>query len=250
MKPLSEDRAARDEFISSVSHDLRTPLAAIKASVGVLLANEPGDLSEPLHRMLVNIDFAADELADMVANLLELVRIQGGLAVTRSQLHDLRGLVRRVAEVFEPVAKRQNQVLQVRMPGTPIMGYCDIVGVQRALLNLLSNAHKFAGAGTIIRLSLHRQRGKVVFAVADDGPGIALADRERIFQRTYQSRVSLAPGKTGAGLGLPVARAVAEVHGGQIWVEGKPGEGATFRVSLPLTLAAPSIASTSPQNTG
>jgi len=231
---LPEDRAQLDEFISSVSHNLRTPLAAIKASVGVVLANEPKDLPEPLHRMLVNIDFAADELADMVANLVELARLQSKPGVTRSEWHDLRGLVHRAAEVFGPVAKRQNQVLEIHVPRAPVEGYCYAAGVQRVLLNLLSNAHKFARTGTTIRLSLEKQKDQVIFAVADEGPGIDPVDSERIFQRSYRSSMSGAPGNTGAGLGLPVARAIAELHGGSVWVESRPGEGATFRLSFAL----------------
>jgi signal transduction histidine kinase len=238
---LWEPNPLLDDFVSSLSHDLRTPLAAIKASVGVLLANEPPDLAEPLHRMLINIDFAADEMADMVANLLELVRVEGALTSSRSHLHDLRSLANRVAETFEPMAHRRAQLLEMRLPATPLIAYCYAGGIQRALLNLLSNAHKFAPEGTTIRLHLHRQRGRAIFTVADSGPGVADAEREYIFDRSRQPRVNSMSGKRGAGLGLPVVRSVAELHGGRVWVASRPGEGAAFRVSLPVMLAPPSL---------
>jgi signal transduction histidine kinase len=238
-KGRGDTDALLDDFISILAHDLRTPLAAIKASVGVLLANEPSELKEPLHRMLVNIDFAADEMADLVANLLELVRIEGGLTSTGWHMEDLGWLTNRVADIFEPVARQRNHVLEVRIPDEPVMDFCYAGGIERAILNMLKNAHKFAGDGTRIRLELRRQRGCAIFTVADSGPGVDLEEAERIFDRYRRPQVNSMSGKRGAGLGLPVARAVAELHEGRVWVASRPGHGATFRMSLRLMDAPP-----------
>jgi signal transduction histidine kinase len=101
------------------------------------------------------------------------------------------------------------------------------------LLNLLSNAHTYGREGGTIRLSLARRCADVVVAVADDGPGIAAADQERISERYYRSETAATRHKQGSGLGLPIARALVELHGGHLWLESTPGSGATFWIALP-----------------
>ena len=227
-------RSLQDEFISSISHDLRTPLAAIKASVGVVLANEPIGTSEPLHRMLMNIDSAADDLSEMVANLLELARLQAYGGQLRLDSFDLRALGRRAIEAIEPMARRKGQRIEARMPGTPVWGTCDGNRVERAICNLLGNARKYADAGTTIRLSLARRGRQAIFAVADEGPGIPPSEQARIFQRPDSPIETAVAGRAGTGLGLPIARAVAELHGGRLWLDSQPGRGSTFHMQLPL----------------
>jgi two-component system, sporulation sensor kinase C len=224
----------QDEFISSISHDLRTPLAAIKASVGVVLANEPTGISEPLHRMLVAIDSAADDLSEMVANLLELARLQAHGGELRRDWLDLRVLARRAIGSIEPMAKRKRQIIEARLPGSPLWGFCDGTRVERAICNLLGNARKYAEVDTTIRLTLARRGGEAVFSVADEGPGIAHSDQERIFERVYNPADKNAARSVGSGLGLPIVRAVAEVHGGRLWLESEPGRGAIFSMAFPL----------------
>jgi signal transduction histidine kinase len=106
------------------------------------------------------------------------------------------------------------------------------------LLNLLSNAHKYGRDGGTIRLSLARRAADVVVAVADDGPGIAAADQERIFERYYRSQTEATRHKQGSGLGLPIAQALVELHGGRLWLESIPGAGATFCIALPTSQRA------------
>src|SRR6266516_2532289 len=101
----------KDEFLGNVSHDLRTPLAAIKASIGVVLANEPPGTPEPLHRMFVNVELAADRMAKLVDDLLELGRLQAGQVRLRVDRCDLRALVQRTARSVEPLARGRHQRL-------------------------------------------------------------------------------------------------------------------------------------------
>jgi signal transduction histidine kinase len=225
-------RSLQNEFISSISHDLRTPLAAIKASVGVVLENEPTGTSEALHRLLVNIDSAADDLSEMVANLLELARLQAHGGELHLAWFDLRQLGRRAVEAIEPMAKRKDQKLEAHLPNAPVWGQCDGNRVERAICNLLGNARKYAPAGTTVRLSLLRRGGAGVFAVTDEGPGIPPEDQARLLVRGDSS--DGVPARAGSGLGLPVARTLAELHGGHLSLESAPGHGATFRLILPL----------------
>lgn len=229
----------KDEFLANVSHDLRTPLAAITTSVGVVLANEPVDLPEPLHRMLVNVERAAERLAEMVDNLLVLTRMQAGHIQPRRELCDLRELARRLADAIEPLARSRGQRVELEVPPEPVLALADAGHLERALLNLLSNAQKYGRDGGSIRLGLERRDGEVAFAVADDGPGIAVSDQAHIFERFYRSEMEAVRQRQGSGLGLPIARAMIELHGGRIGVDSTPGAGATFRVVLPTGLQTP-----------
>jgi PAS domain S-box-containing protein len=223
----------KNEFLSNVSHDLRTPVAAIKASIGVVLANEPPGMPEPLHRMLVNIDLAADRMASLVADLLELARLQAGRIQLQLGRCDLCALAHHAAAVIEPLAETRGQRVDVQVPDEPLVVLADADRLERALLNLLTNAHKYGPEGGTISLRLEERPGEARFAVADDGPGIPAAEHERIFERFYRPETEASRRNQGAGLGLPIARAMVELHGGRLWVESAPGAGATFWLTLP-----------------
>jgi PAS domain S-box-containing protein len=229
----------KDEFLGNVSHDLRTPLAAIKASIGVVLANEPPGTSEPLHRMFVNIDLAADRMAKLVADLLELTRLQAGRAQLRADRCDLRTVALRSVRAIEPLAQSRAQSVKMDLPAGPVTAVVDVERLEQALLNLLSNAHKYGHTGGKIQLRLQQRAGRVTFGVTDDGPGIPEADRKRIFERFYRPETEGTRNSQGSGLGLPIARAMVELHGGRLWVESEPGAGSTFWIELPTNVAGP-----------
>ena len=227
----------RDQFFSSISHDLRTPLAAITASVGVVLANEPRGTSPALHRLLVNIDQSADDMARLVEDLLELTRLQAG----RLELHrlpgDLREAALRAIREIEPLAAARGQRIEVELPPGPLEGQVDMERLGRVLVNLLGNANKYGRDNGAIKVRLEEHPREAVFSIIDDGPGISARDQARIFERFFRSESATTRDTKGSGLGLPIARALVELHGGRIWVESRPGKGATFRVALPLETA-------------
>jgi signal transduction histidine kinase len=224
----------KDEFLANVSHDLRTPLTGIKASIGVVLANEPPNLAAPLHRLLVNIDLAADRMTALVADLLELSRLRAGRVLFRPAVRDLREIARDAAQTIEPLVQERAQRLELDLPTEPLQTPVDADRLERALLNVLGNAQKYGPAGGTIRLRLERRSDEAIFAVADDGPGIAEADQEHLFERFFRSDSEATRHNQGSGLGLPIARAMVHLHGGRIWVESAPGAGATFWIALPL----------------
>jgi PAS domain S-box-containing protein len=223
----------KDEFFANVSHDLRTPLAAIVASIGVVLANEPVDMPAPLHQMLANSEQAAERMTGLVDNLLELTRVQAGRVQLLYAPHDLRTLAERMADAIAPLARTRGQRVELDLPAEPTPALVDAQRLEQVLLNLLSNAHTHGREGGSIRLSLARCRGEVVLSVADDGPGISAGDQERIFERYYRSETEATRHTQGSGLGLPIARALVELHGGRLWLESTPGAGATFCIALP-----------------
>jgi phosphoserine phosphatase RsbU/P len=226
----------RDEFFSSVSHDLRTPVASIKAAIGVVLANEPPNMPPSLHRLLGNIDLAADELAGLIEDLLEIARLQAGrVELWRSEL-DLRDLVTRAARSIEPLAQARQQHLELDLPEKPVWAAVDAERLGRVLRNLLGNAQKYGRDGGQIVVKLESADAeRVSVAVSDDGPGIPESEQERIFERFYRTSAPRADGPVGSGLGLPIARALVELHGGRLTVDSAPGHGSTFRIHLPVS---------------
>ena len=225
----------RDEFFSSVSHDLRMPVAAIKAAIGVVLANEPAGTSPALHRLLGNIDLAADELARLIDDLLEIARLQAGrVELWRSEV-DVRDVVTRAARAVESLVQARGQQLELRLPREPVRASVDAERLGRVLRNLIGNAQKYGREHGRIAVAVEQRPGEVRLAVADDGQGIPAAEQERIFERFY--RAGGGNGQPGSGLGLPIARALVELHGGRLWVESAPRQGSTFYVSLPTELS-------------
>jgi signal transduction histidine kinase len=224
----------RDEFFSSVSHDLRTPVAAIKAAIGVVLANEPPGVPPPLHRLLGNIDLAADELTRLIDDLLEIARLQAG----RVELHlteiDLRDVVTRAVRSLEPLIQARGQSLQMQLPGEPVVAAADAERFARVMRNLVGNAQKYGRDGGRITLAIQRSSTAIEVSVADDGPGIPQHEQERIFERFYRAPRQGADSALGSGLGLPIARGLVELHGGRLTLHSEPGQGSRFVVQLPL----------------
>jgi PAS domain S-box-containing protein len=227
----------KDEFLANITHDLKTPLTAIKSSVGVVLANEPAGMSGPLHRMLCNIDVASDRMSSLVEDLLELARLRAGRAELKLDRCSLDELAKRSAATIAPLAAASGQRLEMELPAEPVPVVADGSRLERALTNLLSNAYKHGRPGGTIRLSLKTRSGEALFAVEDDGPGIPETEQSRIFDRFYRIENGSTGG--GSGLGLPIARAMVEMHGGRAWVESMPGAGATFWISIPINNSVP-----------
>jgi PAS domain S-box-containing protein len=224
----------RDQFFSSISHDLRTPLAAITASISVVLANEPAGTPPALHRLLVNIDESADDMASLVEDLLELTRLQAGRVELYLEPTDLLEVARRTGREIEPLAHTRGQKVVLELPDEQLTGIVDAQRLGRVLLNLLGNAAKYGREQGTIHLRLVKQDDQAVFSVADDGIGIPPAEQERIFERFHRAETEATRDARGTGLGLPIARGLVELHGGRIWVESALNQGATFHVALPL----------------
>ncbi len=221
----------RDEFFSSVSHDLRTPVAAIKAAIGVVLANLPPEVPPPLQRLLGNIDLAADEMTSLIEDLLEMARLQSGRVELWRSPVDLREVIARAVRALEPLIQARGQRLLFSPPAQPMIASVDAERLGRVLRNLLGNAQKYGRENGTIMVAVERNATEVCISVTDDGAGIALDDQERIFERFYRVTGS---GSAGSGLGLAIARGLVELHGGRVWVESTPGRGSTFRIALPV----------------
>jgi signal transduction histidine kinase len=223
----------RDEFFASVSHDLRTPVAAIKAAIGVVLANEPANMPPTLHRLLGNIDLSADELAQLIEDLLEIARLQAGRVELWRTRVDLRDAITRAVRPLEALVEARHQHLELNLPATPVTVAVDVERLGRVVRNLVGNAQKYGREGGRITVSLETHLGEACLIVADDGPGIPAAEQERMFDRFYRATGPGSDGPVGSGLGLPIARALVELHGGRLTVESAPGQGSAFKATLP-----------------
>lgn len=226
-----ETNRVKDEFFATVSHELRTPLTSIIGYAEIMAELE--DLSPYGGRFLSVIRRSAQRELRLVNDLLTIAAIEdSGLAMQVAEL-DLEGVVRDAVEAVRPTAEEAAIELSLETPGfaVPMRGDKDRLG--QALDNLLSNAVKFSGSGGRIRVQLRLVGGHAEIDVADSGPGIGDVEPPRLFERLYRAAEAVRKQVPGAGLGLPIALAIAEAHGGTISVAASGPEGTTFRMLLP-----------------
>jgi len=224
----------RSDLLATVAHELRTPLTAIRTSSGLLLdpASEPTD--EQRRQLLLAIERNADRMQRLVADLLDLARFREGRIALQRRRFDAAELAREAAATIAPLFAEAGQALVVHPPRHPRAVFGDRRRLEQALLNLLSNAQKFSPPGTTVDLEIVATDGQVAWVVRDAGVGIDAADRAQLFERFFVGRTDRTGAGRGTGLGLPIARAIAQAHGGEIEVESQPGVGSTFRLVVPL----------------
>lgn len=228
-----EGERLRTALLSSLSHDLRTPLATIEGSASSLLQDSAALPAESRSELAETIVHESHRMSRLVANLLDMVRVEtGGLAVTKSwqPLEETLGVaLLRLEEQLKghPVTTR----LPSDLPMVPI----DELLIEQVFLNLLENAAKYTPPGTPISVAAWAENGGVVVEVADRGPGIPSGADRDIFRKFYRApRSRDADQVGGAGLGLTICEGIVTAHGGRIWAEAGAGGGASFRFTLPL----------------
>mgnify|MGYP005847411069 CR=1 FL=1 len=221
----------RSDLLSTVSHELRTPLTLIRTSVGLLLDSNPD--AKMRQRLLRNIKQSSDRMHLLVTDILDLVRLRSKEAELQVRCLDVGELVTEAATLMRPLLDQKGQRLELEVPQPAPKLLGDRRRLEQVLLNLLSNANKFAPNGAGVRIRVRTEEQQVVIAVADDGPGIPPEAQESLFDRFYTAQTSSPSHNIGAGLGLPIAKGIVEAHGGHIWVESTVGAGSTFYVALP-----------------
>jgi signal transduction histidine kinase len=220
---LDRLEAARREFIAKISHDLRTPLTAIKGFIVNLQDSAPTEMQTSLASM----DEQADRLIRLVNDLLALSRLQRGELRLRCAATDLAAVARSAAELVEGRARRLGVALILDLPLDLPPISADADRLQQVVVNLLDNALKFTPAGGRVWLRILYDENAVDLVVADEGPGLGEVEKERVFEPYYRG-----PGG-GAGLGLTIAHEIVAAHGGQIWLEARPEGGTEAHFRLP-----------------
>lgn len=233
---LVELNRAKSEFISLATHQLRTPLTALRWGVKMLLKGDLGETTEEQRKILRQSYETAGRAILTVNNFLNLDRIEGHkldyqfVPVQFSQLLDP------VLSEFEHRVKEKGLTLEVVKPPEPLPEIeADPIKLAMVLENLLDNAIKYTPAGGHVRFELKPPAdGQVKILVADTGIGIPESDKERVFLRFGRARNVVQMANEGVGLGLFIAKEIAERHGGKLWFESKEGEGTTFYLTVPL----------------
>jgi two-component system phosphate regulon sensor histidine kinase PhoR len=221
----------RREFVGNVSHELRTPLSAIKAIVETLKGGAIDD-KEIASDFLTKVEGEIDRMTQMVAELIELSRIETGQAKLRLESTNLNQLIEQVIARLSPQAERQKVAISTKFAADLPLVSTDAERIQQALLNIVHNAIKFTPSGGKVTVSTDVQGNSVVVSVADTGIGISKEDLPHIFERFYKADKSRSKG--GTGLGLAIAKHIVQAHGGTIRVQSEEGKGSVFSFSLPL----------------
>jgi two-component system phosphate regulon sensor histidine kinase PhoR len=231
----------RTEFIDNISHELRTPLTTVSL-LAETLAADADTLPPKAAERVAKIEVETGHLVQMVNELLDLSRIESGIATEALDDVDLGRLASTTADRMRLFAERQGVIIEVRAPAVMPLVRGDRERIGQALLNLLHNAVKFSPAGSTVAIVVSAAETEVIVAVEDHGPGIPRTALPRIFERFYKVDRARKRGAGGTGLGLSIARHVVEAHGGRIWAESEEGVGSTFSFAIPIT--GPDLAAT------
>jgi two-component system sensor histidine kinase KdpD len=230
-----ESDRLKSALLSSVSHDLRTPLAGIKAAASSLLQQDVQWSEEDRRAFLTDIDAEADRLTRLVSNLLDLSRIEAGAIRPQKEWEDVGELIDRVSRRLAPRLVGHPLLPQVSAGLPPVR--LDTVQIEQVLTNLIENAAKYSPPESPISVGAHLADGpggapELHLSVTDRGVGIPLSEQAKVFDKFY--RVAGSAGRTGGtGMGLAIVKGLVEAHGGRVTVESTPGEGSTFTVILP-----------------
>jgi len=229
---LRRTDALRAALLSSISHDLRTPLASIKASASSLLQEDVQWNDEERRSFTLAIEREADRLNRLVANLLDMSRIEGGALKPEKEWYPIDELIHDVLGRMQPILL--DRMVQTHIPDDLPPVQLDYLEIEQVLTNLIENVVRYTPSDSPIEMSVHIEGDQMVISVADRGPGIPPADLERVFDKFYRVLGRTAERPTGSGLGLAVSKGLVEAHGGRIWTENREGGGTVFRFTLPL----------------
>ncbi|VUZ85851.1 sensor protein KdpD [Candidatus Methylomirabilis lanthanidiphila] len=232
----AEAERLRSSLLSSVSHDLRTPLAAITGAASSLLEGDKILDDQTRKELLESLSEEAERLNRLVNNLLEMTRVESGTLRVRKEWYPLEEVVgAALGRLAKPLRDRP---VSTRLPaGLPLVPIDDVL-LEQVLINLLDNAIKHTPDDSPLEIAAWTEQGGVTVEIADRGPGLTPGDEERVFDKFYRS-----PGlrSRGAGLGLAICRGIMEAHGGRIWAENRQGGGVAFRFTIPLSGTPPEM---------
>lgn len=238
-KKVEEVSALKSRFISMVSHDLKTPLAAIQGAAENVLAGVTGPATPDQSRYLQMILSSSRHLQEMITNLLDLSRLESGGLVLETESLDVRREVEAVVRSLGPLLERESLVIRVESPPGPLPVAADRTRLWQILGNLLANALRYSPRGGVVVVAIRTTdqvardgRSCLLVAVRDQGPGIPEADRQRVLEPFATGSLAARVGR-GAGLGLAIVDQLVALHGGRLRIGDAPGGGASLEFTLP-----------------
>jgi len=223
----------RSRFVSAVSHELKTPLTAIRMFAETLHEGSPVD-SDTQGEYLETIVNESERLTRLLNNVLDFSKIERGQKSYRREPHSLEEILRFTARAMQYPLEQKRFALRLEIEEDMPPAQVDRDAIEQAILNLLTNAMKYSGESRDIELRLWSEEGEVVIEVSDRGVGIEPAEESRIFERFYRVSSPENDRIPGTGLGLTLVQHIAQAHGGRVTVKSVPGEGSTFSLFIPL----------------
>ncbi len=232
--PLAELEALRTDLLSTIAHELRTPLTAVRTSAGLLLDPTARPTEDQRRSLLEAIERNGERMQRLVGDILELSRFRSGSVSLQLRRFSAGALADSAIAVVTPLAVQRGQRIERSLPASgDHRVYGDHRRLEQALLNLVSNAQRFAPDHGVISVSVEEHGLFTSWNVTDNGPGISEADQARLFERFFVGRNDRSGPRDGVGLGLPTALAITQAHGGSIGVRSRLGHGSTFSLIVP-----------------
>lgn len=222
---------SRDDILAVVSHDLKNPLSAISLNTELMIKRLGNGENEKMFRSLTQIKKAVETMKDLIQDLLDQAKLESGKIELDFQQENFQDVLKEAEDLLVPISLSKTIEVVNHTPSTPIIVEVDKKRLKQILSNLISNALKFSQEGGKIEVITTVKEAKLKVSIHDNGPGIAENDLPHVFDRFWQAKKTA---KKGTGLGLAIVKGLVGAHGGNIWVESKPGEGTTFSFTIPL----------------
>lgn len=228
-----ETDIAKDEFLSMITHELKTPLVPIQGYVDILLGEHLGTLTEKQKERLKIIKSSSETLLRIISDLLDAQKLGLGKLVVKKIVHDINDTIQKAVDSLQPRASENKVVINQHLD-KKIMVPHDTERIRQVLTNLIKNSLEVVKPNSgLIDIFVEDLQNEVKISVKDNGPGISTENQENLFKKFYQVDTSLTREVGGSGLGLAICKGLVEEHGGKIFAESIPGKGATFSFTLP-----------------
>lgn len=221
----------KDDFINMASHELKTPMTSLKLYVSILKKMQKDILNVKIGTIVTNIEHQAGRLEKLVADLLDVSRLQTGKLIFTRQKFDLNKLIKETVDTVQSTTNKHEIIFK---QAKSVIVEADRFRIYQVISNLLTNAVKYSPKSKSISVNMKRSGDEIIVSIKDRGVGISRDEKTRIFEKLYQVKANNEKTFPGFGMGLFIAKEIVKRHKGKIWVDSEPGKGSTFYFSLPV----------------